>query len=191
MENVSKKVISGEIKNKPDAPGKKSLLSLFVKEDVGSVAEYIVTERFIPGIIDSFINAIALTLTGETVRTNYSSNRRTTSRREPDRASYSEYYERERGREPARSAVNVRDMNVNDIGLMSQDDADKVMDYIVEQLDRYNQAKVADVYDAVGITVDYTDRARYWGWRTASGFRKPYQGRDGCWYLDLPRPERL
>lgn len=192
MEKVSKKVISGEVKQKPETPGKKSILSLFVKEDIASVTDYIITERFVPGIIDAFINAIALTLTGETVRTGYSSNRRTTSRREPDRASYSDYYDdRRRDHEPARTAVNLRDLNVNDIGLASEDDADKVMDYLVEQLDRYNRVMVADVYDAVGITVDYTDRSRSWGWRSATGFRKPYQGRDGCWYLDLPRPERL
>lgn len=193
MEKVSKKVISGDIKNKPEPPGKRSLMSLFVKEDIASVTDYLITERFVPGIIDAFINAIALTLTGETVRTHYSSNRRSTSRRGPDKASYDEYYERERerDREPARSAVNIRDMSVNEIGLMTKDDADKVMDYLVEQLERYNQAKVADVYDAVGITVEYTDRARYWGWRNATGFRKPFQGRDGYWYLDLPRPERL
>ena len=194
MEKVNKKVISGEVKKKPTVPGKKSILSLFVKEDIGDVTEYLITERFIPGIVDSFINAISLMLTGETVRTSYSSGRRTSARREPDRPSYSEYYDREKDRDSerrARSAINLKDMNVNDIGLVSEDDACKVMDYLQDQIDRYNQAKVADVYDAVGITVEYTDRARYWGWPSAVGFRKPYQGRDGYWYLDLPRPERL
>ena len=192
MEKVSKKVISGDVKHKPEAPGKQSILSLFVKEDVSSVLDYVVTKKIIPGAIDVFINAWALMLTGETVRTSYSYGSRTTSRRELDRTSYSDYYDdRRRDREPARTAVNLRDLNVNDIGLASEDDADKVMDYLVEQLDRYNRVMVADVYDAVGITVDYTDRSRSWGWRSATGFRKPYQGRDGCWYLDLPRPERL
>lgn len=164
------------------------LMDLFIKEDVDSVMGYVVSDMIIPGIKYIFLDSLSMILTGEPVTRGRRSGG--TGRRSEGRASYEDYYKKDRG-ERTYNARNLRDdLDIGSIVVETRGDAELVMDYLIEQIDRYNVATVGDLYDAVGITMEYTSRGRDYGWTSAEGFRKPYRVRDG-YVLDLPRPERL
>lgn len=180
------KIISGSA-NQRKAVSRSRLADLFIKEDVESVMGVVVSDMIIPGIKYIFLDSLSMILTGEPV----SRGRRSgggTVRRSDSKTSYEDYYKRE---ERTYNARNLRDgMDIGSIVVETRGDAELVMDYLIEQIDRYGVATVGDLYDAVGITMEYTSRGRDYGWTTAEGFRKPYRVRDG-YVLDLPKPERI
>lgn len=75
----------------------------------------------------------------------------------------------------------------DEIVLEQKADAEEVLERLVDLVDTYGQATVADLYDAVGVTKDYTSTR--WGWRNLASARI-IAVRDG-WMIDLPKEEEL
>lgn len=75
----------------------------------------------------------------------------------------------------------------DEIILENRVEAEEVLDRLFERIEEYGTATVADLYDLVGMTGDYTDNKYGWtGLATASVSRTK-----GGYVLDLPRPEVL
>lgn len=75
----------------------------------------------------------------------------------------------------------------DNIILAQREDAIQVITDLQTCIENYGQARVTDLYDAIGVTSDYTDEA--WGWLDLSqaGYRPESEG----YLLRLPKPEPL
>lgn len=171
------KIVKGTVKAKK----KNGFLSMFVSGDVLDIKNYIMQDVLIPAlknaIEDTVSNGISMMLNGGEPRRNKKS---TAS----SRVSYRSYYEREdRERDRDRSRSRTTGYSYDDVVLETRGEAEDVIARLDELVDMYGNASVADLYDLVGMSGQYTD-CKY-GWtdiRSASHVRV----RDG-YLLKMPR----
>lgn len=76
----------------------------------------------------------------------------------------------------------------DEIILPTRVEADEVLDRLYDLVSQYESATVADLYDLVGISGNYTDAK--WGWVDLQGSGVT-RVRHGGYLLDLPKPEPL
>ena len=74
--------------------------------------------------------------------------------------------------------------NFDDIIVETRGEADEVLDYLADLIDRYDAVSVQDLYVLVGLPTSYTDDK--FGWFNISS-AKPVRLRDGSYLIDLPR----
>ena len=80
-----------------------------------------------------------------------------------------------------------RRMSGRDLIIASRAEAEQVLDEMYELLDTYKQVTVADFYDMLGISSEFTDNK--YGWTNLNGARV-IRVRDG-YRIDLPREQVL
>lgn len=137
----------------------KKFADVFIAEDVTSVKDYIVNEVLIPAakkaISDIITNGIDMILYGET--------RGKDRRRDGgSRVSYTKYYERDRDRDYDRTRTRRSVYDYDDIILDTRREAEEVLNRMDDLIDNYGMVSVADLYDLVGITGNYTDNKYGW-----------------------------
>lgn len=145
-------------------------------------------EIVIPGIktliFDTLTEVLGIILFSDSRDNGYRPRSGIPSRRS-DRTSYRDYYDRKEGRDNKRSREIPFDPD--DIIVDTRAEAHMVLDEMDAIIDRYGKASVADFYDVVGVTSDWTDN-RY-GWTSLrSASIKPV--RDG-FMLVMPRTQVL
>lgn len=89
----------------------------------------------------------------------------------PNNVSYKSYYTREFD---------------TDILFETYDAADKIRDALLDVADEYGYVAVADLYDLVGIPVDYY--ASHYGWANLAASRISITPDRNGWMLKLPKP---
>lgn len=177
------KVISGKAKVKES--GSRKLMDAFISEDASTAKNTIFLDVIVPAVKKLFVDIIE---TGLDVVLYGGSGR---AKRDPktSKVSYSGFYSkpdsaRQRDyRQPSLSGGR----EYADILLETRGEADNVLFQLGELIDMYDVASVADLYDLVGITSNYTDQK--YGWtdiRNASIIRT----RDG-YLLKLPKAKLL
>lgn len=178
------KVVSGKARVKKKS-GISKLKDNLISEDVDSVKSYAITDVLIPAakkaISDIVTNGIDMILYGET-----------RSKKGSNSISYVSY-DRFSGRDSrsSRNSSSYRRSSYytyDDIILDSRGEAEEVlrqMDAIIEEFD---VASVADLYDLVGISRNFTDQ-RY-GWDNLSDARVE-RLRDGGYMLRMPRAKTI
>jgi hypothetical protein len=159
-----KKVIQGGITKK-----KKSLADRFSEtffgDDAGSVGRYLVWDVLIPAAKDTIVDMVK----GGIEMLLYGENKSDRLHREKGRSyvSYSSIYgsrdrERERDRdrraEPRSRAIHKFD----DVIFDTRGDAEEVLTTLIDMIDEYGAASVADFYDACGLTAEFTDNKYGW-----------------------------
>ena len=158
------------------------LKDIFVSEDIKSVKSYIFMDVLVPAIKDAIedivTNGIRMILRGDT------SARKSSSA--ASKISYRDYYDGDRrNNDRFRNETRpVTKYSYDDIILESKGEAEAVLERMGEIIDIYGMVRVADLYDLVGVTGDYTDNK--YGWTNISG-AQPVRVRDGRYMLDLPR----
>lgn len=183
---VEKVVTSGVITKKPSAF--KRFKEAFFGEDIGSVGDYILYDVLIPAIRDTLEdmvnNGLHMLLTGDSRG----------RRRNEGRSTYVSYnsYSRGRGsdsrdRDRDRGYRSRRSNDIQEIICEDRGEAEQVIDELVEYVDRYGQATVADLYDLVGITTSITDNN--WGWESLNTARVDRVS--GGYLINLPKPISL
>lgn len=175
-EKKVEKVIKGTAKVKKKNEVSK-LKEAFISEDASNVKSYIVMDILIPSfkkaISDIITNGIDMILYGGSGAPN---RKRSTS----DRVSYNRYYDQDdRYRRTERSRYSY-----DDITLETRGEAEEVLDRLDELIDTYGVASVADLYDLVGITGEYTDNK--YGWTNVRN-AKVIRDRNGEYLLQLPK----
>ena len=177
-EKKVEKVVSGTVKRKKKSEMKK-FADIFISEDVSSVKSYVFMDILVPAakkaISDIVTKGVDMFLYGDADRSRRGSS-------PAGRVSYSGYYNRDSRRDPGYSRSRAT-YDYDDIVLETRGEADNVLDTLIDTLNEYGTVSVADLYDLVGITGDYT--AHKYGWtdlRTAGVDRI----RDG-YVLKLPR----
>lgn len=177
-EKQVEKVISGSVKTK-----KKSDISkfkdIFISEDAGNVKSYIIMDVLIPAIkkavSDIVTNGIDMILYGETGHTKKNS--------PSSKVSYRSYYDNDATRKPTVNSSRKSGYDYDDIILDNRGEAEEVLSKMDELISNYGMVSVADLYDLVGVTGDWTDNK--YGWtdiRSASVVRI----RDG-FLIKLPK----
>jgi len=165
---------------------KKPLLARIFSENTKSVAEYILWDVLIPAakntVTEMISNGIEMLVYGEP-----QSNKLKRSR---DRSyvSYTSYYEdrKERNRSSRREHNRSRH-SFDDIVLDTRADAEEVLFSLVELIDEYDVATVANLYDLIGLPEDFTDHKYGWNNLSKASVRRVREG----YILDLPRPMAL
>jgi len=171
------KVVEDDVIKKRKSTGDK-ILSTFIAQDLKTVGQSILTEIIVPGIKDAISktvsNGIDMLLYGEA---------RTPSKGSygGSYVSYASYYDKGRRDDRKRDhVVDRRDLD-EDITLTLQD-AKRVLRTLEDIIDKYGQVSVADYYDTLGITSNFTDYK--YGWTSVRSARIVPKG--GRYMIDLP-----
>lgn len=155
-EKRAEKVVTGKVVTKQKSKFSK-MANEFISEDAHSVGAYILKDVVIPAakklISDIFTDGIDILLYGESRK----GGRRSTA----DRVSYSSYSDRDRVRDRGVAPLSSR-YSYDEIVLASRGEAQDVLDRMDELMDSYGLVRVADLYDLVGITGNYTDNKYGW-----------------------------
>lgn len=172
------KVVTGSVKTKKKNEMHK-IADVFISEDVANVKEYILMDVLVPAvkkaISDIITNGIDMILYGSAGR-----GKRTTS---AGNVSYNKYYDQRRNDRAYESRSRTPVYQHDDIVLESRGEAEDVIERMTELADLYGQVSVADLYDLVGVTGNYTDNK--YGWTNVRN-AEVIRVRDG-YMLKLPK----
>ena len=172
------KVVKGAVKTRKKS-GVSKLKDTFISEDVSNVKSYILMDVLIPAakkaISDIVRDGIDMILYGDTHRGRSSSS--------ASYVSYRSYSDRDRRDNRYESSRSRTIYEPDDIILESRVEAEEVLDRMNELLDNYGIVSVADLYDLVGKSCDYT--ANRYGWTNIRN-AEPVRVRDG-YLLKMPK----
>jgi len=160
------------------------LLKLF-GDNLSSIGEYILYDVLLPAAKATFSeivnNSIEMMLYGEP-----SKHKRLSRDGGRTYVSYNSIYDRRRTRPSRERRVKSRH-SFSDVILDTRQDAEEVLGSLVELIDTYEVASVADFYAAVGLESEWSDNKYGWDNLASSEVRRV---RDG-YALILPKPEVL
>lgn len=172
------KVVSGKakIKKKNDL---QKFADVFISEDVKNVKSYVLGDVLVPAIkkaiVDIVTDGINMIFYGGTRRGSGSSG---------SKVSYRSFYDRKDDTRSRGDSETRTRYGYDEIIVETRGEAEEVLSQLSDLIDTYRVATVADLYDLVGISHNYTDNK--YGWtniRNAEAKRV----RDG-YLLVLPKP---
>lgn len=191
------KITTGDVVQRKKPLGKR-VTETFIGGDAKSVGAYVVMDVLIPAAKDTIADAVSQGIE----RMLFGEGRASTSRRTGNKpkngyVSYNRYSGV--GTAPPRHPAMGRDEpqvsqrgrathNFDEIILATRPEAEEVIDRLFDLISRYESATVADLYDLVGVTGNYTDDK--WGWTNLRGAGVT-RVRGNGYLLDLPKPEAL
>lgn len=180
-EKKVEKIVKGTVKSKKKN-GIDRLKDNFISEDAANIKTYVVMDVLIPAvkkaICDIVKNGVDMILYGESGRSN---------RRPSEYVSYDRRY-LDRGDPRFYKADRARiGYSYDDIILETRGEAEDVLARMDELIELYGMVSVADLYDLVGITGNYTDNK--YGWTNIRN-AEPVHVRDG-YMLRLPKVTSL
>ena len=147
---VTKAIVKGTVKKK------NKIVDAFVSEDTQNIKNYIVMEVLIPAIkkavVDIVTDGISMMLYGDTSH----------GRRSSSSASYISYNKYSDRRDDRSYASSRSRYSYDDIVLQSRSEAEEVLDAMYGMLETYGVVSVADMYDLVGVSGNYTDNKYGW-----------------------------
>lgn len=179
------KVITGKVVERKKPLGRK-IAETFAGDDAQSVGSYILFEVIVPTvksmISDAVSQGVERLLFGGGTQRNPSSRGSSGGRY----TSYNKMYRSsERDRDSPRQISNKAraSHNFTEVVLDSRGEAEMIIDNLIELINDYDVATVADLYDLVDIAGEFTDEK--WGWTDLRGasVRRVREG----YLLDLPR----
>lgn len=175
----AEKVVHGKVKTKKNNTRK--LTDVFITEDAANVKNYVLFDVIVPSIkkalYDLVVGALDMTLFGGRGGGN-------SKRSISDKVSYRDYNSISKRDE--RLYGNTRTTSgysYDDIVLETRGEAESVLSRMDEIIEEYDSVRVADLYDLVGITGDYTDNK--YGWTNIRNARV-VRTRDG-YKIEMPR----
>ena len=172
------KVVTGNVKTRKKS-GVSKLKDTFISEDISNVKSYILMDVLIPSakkaISDIVRDGIDMMLWGDAHRGRSSSS--------ASYVSYRSYSDRDRRDNRYESSRSRTIYEPEDIILDSRVEAETVLERMNELLDNYGIVSVADLYDLVGKSCDYT--ANRYGWTNIRN-AEPIRVRDG-YLLKMPK----
>lgn len=171
------KVVHGKVRTKPKS-GISKISEIFISEDAANVKSYIVMDVLVPAvkkaISDIVREGIDMILYGESRGSKSSTN--------SSYVSYRDYF-RSDDRDRFRESRSRTGYNHDDIVLETRGEAEEVLSRMDELIDTYGVVSVADMYDLIGKSCEYTDNK--YGWTNIRN-AEPIRVRDG-YMLKLPK----
>lgn len=154
----AEKIVHGKVKTKKNKTRK--LTDVFITEDAANVKNYIVMDVIVPSIkkaiYDLVVGALDMSLFG---------GRGGGKRPTADKVSFRDYNSVSRRDDRtygSNSRTTASGYSYDDIILDSRGEAEAVLMRMDEIMEEYEIVRVADLYDLVGITGDYTDNKYGW-----------------------------
>lgn len=179
----AEKIVHGKVKTKKNEMRKWT--DVFISEDVANVKSYILMDVIVPSIKKAIYDLIVGTLDMSLYGGRGGGGKRPTA----DKVSYRTDYNGV-SRRDERSYGGTRTTSgysYDDIVLETRGEAESVISRMDEIMEEYDQVRVADLYDLVGITGDYTDNK--YGWTNIHNARV-VRTRDG-YKIEMPRATPL
>ena len=185
QEKKVEKIVTSNVKKKK----RNSFGDFFLSDDANNVKDFIIVDVIVPAskkiitdivrnLSDIIVNGMDALLYGDGW-VDRSSRRNGPS----ERVSYRNYYDRNNSRG---ARVETRPMSqrysYDDLLFDSKGEAEDVLGHMYDLIDQYGTASIADLYDLVGVTGNYTDNK--YGWMDLKGSRVT-RTRDG-YLLKLP-----
>lgn len=146
-EKKVEKIVSGPVKSKKKNSIQK-ITSIFVPEDVEDVKSYIFEDIVVPAVKDIILDAVRALL-GVSGKSNKGA--------PASKVSYRSYYDRGNERNDYGRTRTRVGYDYDDIVLDKRDEAEDVLSRMDELISTYGMASVADLYELVGVTGNYTD----------------------------------
>lgn len=156
-EKKVEKVISGTAKTKKKT-GVMKLADVFIEDDVNSVKSYIIGDVVIPTIKKTIYDVI----TGSLDMFFFGGTGGGKTRSTADKVSYRNYTSYSNKRDTRPATRSVRGYDYDEVVLDSRGEAEEVLARMDELMTTYGLVSVADFYDLVGITCQYTDNKYGW-----------------------------
>jgi len=176
-------VVTGEVSLKKKSLGQK-FKGVFFGGEFKSAVRYVTADVFLPAIrtllVDATTKGVERVVYGETV----------TRRRPPQygpRIQYNTPVRRGVLPDQARPIARQVRHNTNDVVLSSRDEANTVLERLIDIIDKYEVASFADLLELCGLPTSHVDQK--WGW-TNLNHAEVRQVRDG-YMLDLPPAEEI
>lgn len=173
------KVVTGAVKRKKKSELGK-LGDAIISEDAKNVKNHVIMDVLVPAfknaLSDVVTDGINMILFGDT-------RRRSSSGSRSGYVAYDTRYNTSGSSYRRESSIRSTGYDFDDVILDSRGEAEEVLERMLELIDTYGLVRVADLYDLVGLSCNYTDNK--YGWtslRTAEVIR----GRDG-YGLKLPK----
>ena len=173
------KVISGTAKTKKKN-GLLKVADIFIEDDVENVKEYIVKDVVIPTIKRTIYEAV----TGALDMFFFGGTGRGSTRSTADKISYNNYSRYSSNRNTRTTTRSTTSYSYDDVILDSRGEAEEVLARMDELIDTYGIVSVADFYDLVGVTCNYTDN-RY-GWTNIRNAQVA-RDRNGGYRIKMPK----
>lgn len=173
------KVVHGAVKTKKKS-GVSKFADTFIAEDVGNVKSYVLTDILIPAIKNTILDIIT-----DSANMIFGGSARRKSNMPASRVSYGSFFNdpRSTSRRLEERTVKPR-YSYDQFTFDYRDDAMEVLSTLREALDMYGQVTVADFYDAIGVTGEFTDNN--YGWIDLST-AEVLRARGGGYLIKLPR----
>lgn len=162
----------------------------FIGDSAESVGQYVLFDVIVPRVKDLLFDIIVggseRSLFGSSTRSSRGSRGRSQLVSKTD---YSGISRNSRDREERDISTRGRATHrFDEILIPTRGEAEQILDTLLELVDQYDSATVADLYNACGISTEHTDLK--FGWTDLSEARiEPARG--GGYILDLPRVEAL
>lgn len=177
-EKKVEKVVRGTVKTRKKS-GLEKAKGVLISEDATNIKSYVVMDVLVPAlkkaISDIVTNGIEIILYGESGRTRRNS--------PAGSISYRNFYDRrDDDRRGSNAPVRVG-YSYDDVIIPSRGEAEDVLSRMDELIDTYGVVSVADLYEMVGVTGNYTDNK--YGWTNIRN-AEPIRVRDG-YLLKLPK----
>lgn len=191
-EKKIEKVVTGEVvSQKP--PLRRRFKDIFFGGDFTGVARYVAADVLLPAVRNLIVDAST-----ESIRRMVYGGSTQSHRRMPDmrpRVQYNNPINRS-AVDPRARGVNLPDQppyhthrreEPNEIIIVSREEADLVVERLIDIVDKYDVASLADLYDLVGLPSTHTDNK--WGWTYLNNITVR-QVRNG-YLIDLPPLEAI
>ena len=177
VEKRAEKVVRGKVKTRSN-PGRK-FTDIFISEDAANVKNYIIMDVIVPSIkkavYDLIVGTIDMSLYG---------GRGNGKRPTADKISYRDYNNVSRRDDRSYGSTRTTSgYSYDDVVVETRGEAESVLQRMDEIMEEYEQVRVADLYDLVGISGDYTDNK--YGWTNIRNARV-VRTRDG-YKIEMPR----
>lgn len=173
-----KPVVSGKTSLQKESLGQK-IRKMFIPSDIKDIRTYAIEQILIPGAKDLVLSIIELTFYGRTSR------RVGSGIVQRNQTNYS--YISSSSQPLSRVTISRSDRathNFRNVVYSSYEETENVISTLLDLVDRYGQATVADYYDASNIESDWASAD--WGWRS---FNKLESRRIADGYvIDMPQP---
>ena len=174
-------ITKGKVKTKKKS-GATKFADVFITEDISNVKDYIIYDVLLPAakktISEIVSNGIDMILYGETK----------SRKSKGSKVSYSKYYDdREDDYRRSNRRSRVIGYDYEDVILETRREAEEVLNRMEDLIDSYGVVSVADLYDLVGISGNYTDNKYGWMNLRSAGIERT---RDGYMLL-LPKVKPL
>lgn len=187
-EKKIEKVVTGEVVARKKSLGRR-FKDVFFGGEFKGATRYITMDVLLPAFKNMVVDATSKGVERVVYGESYSRRRSEPGRpqfsynRPPDRR----YGSRAMLPDQPPHVARRRGPDVNELILKSKEDAESVVEGLIDIIDKYGMASVSDLYELVDLPSTYIDNK--WGW-TVLNYVDIRQVRDG-WVIDLPSVEPI